>query len=299
MKDTKLYTHKKNESEIFITETSRISDNHFEAKFKLITSHYFYSDFLACTTKINPLFLLECARQAETYLSHTEFGIALDSKFLLDSWSITYYPTKFKHTEALKADIYTEYSSIKKTNKNVFNIIFKIDETTIASVKINVRYITGHCYKLIRKSPDKITSTGVILPLPPIYVCYSIQGNVILANLNDTGPYINAIININKYNKSFNDHEQDHITGMNLTEAAKQLCYSYLSIYMEERIDRFIPVNMSGNFFSYVEKHIPTVVILKKIELQHDHDVYSFDVDITQNEKTLATINLKLRGIYG
>ncbi|MDH8062005.1 AfsA-related hotdog domain-containing protein, partial [Klebsiella pneumoniae] len=68
----------------------------------------FYSDFLACQSKINPFFLLECARQAETVLSHTEFAIAVDSKFLLDRWSITYYPTGFDDTGTLKADVYTK-----------------------------------------------------------------------------------------------------------------------------------------------------------------------------------------------
>lgn len=89
IKDAKLYTHKVHESEIFITNTSRISNNHFRDNFRLIKNHRFYCDFLACQAKINPFFLLECARQAETVLSHTEFAIAADSKFLLDRWSIT------------------------------------------------------------------------------------------------------------------------------------------------------------------------------------------------------------------
>ncbi|HCI6568485.1 TPA: hypothetical protein NPO94_003302, partial [Klebsiella variicola subsp. variicola] len=126
MKDAKLYTHKKNENDIFINNISKISDNHFQCDFRLITDHHFYCDFLACTNRINPIFLLECARQVETYLSHTKFGITLDSKFLLDSWSMKYYPTRTGDAERLKADIYSKYSTVNRTNKNKFKIIFKI-----------------------------------------------------------------------------------------------------------------------------------------------------------------------------
>lgn len=294
MKDDKLYTHKKNESDIFINNISKISDNHFQCDFRIITDHHFYCDFLACTNRINPIFLLECARQVETYLSHTKFGITLDSKFLLDSWSMKYYLTRTGDAERLKADIYSKYSAVNRTNKNKFKIIFKINMTVICIVIIDVRYISSDCYKLIRKIPDVINTFGVIAPLSPASVCYTSHGNVILADLNDNGPYVKAIIHVNVNNKSINDHEQDHITGMNLTEAAKQICYSYLSLYMNEQSDRFIPVNLKGYFFSFVETHIPALVVIKKVEFQDD--IYSFQVDVIQAEKTLATISLKLRG---
>jgi hypothetical protein len=296
MKNAKLFTHKKNESEIFIKNASRISDNHFQADFRLVEDHHFYSDFLPCFDRINPLFLLECARQAETYLSHAEFGIALDNKFLLDSWSMIDYSSNQENKGSLKADIYTKYPSINKTNKNEFDIIFKLNGTVIGAVKIDVRYITSHCYQLIRNMPDNTIPAGVVLPLSPECVCYTKQDNVILADLNDNGPYVNAIINLSKNNKSLDDHEQDHITGMNLTEAAKQLSYSYLSTCIKEKSEVFLLVFLEGNFFSYVEKDIAAVVVLKKVELQKN--IYSFDVDVTQNEKILATISLKLRGEY-
>ena len=294
MKDTKLYTHKKNESDIFIKNISKISDNHFQGDFRLITDHPFYCDFLACINRINPTFLLECARQVETYLSHTEFGITLDSKFLLDSWSIKYYPTRLGDAGMLKADIYSKYSTIIRTNKNKFTIVFKIKMTVICIVIIDVRYISSDCYKLIRRLPDTINTFGIIAPLSPASVCYTSHGNVVLADLNDSGPYVKAIIHIDVNNKSINDHEQDHITGMNLTEAAKQICYSYLSLYMNEKSDSFIPVNLKGCFFSFVENHIPAFVVMKKAELQDN--IYSFQVDVIQAEKTLAIISIKLRG---
>ncbi len=296
MENIELYTHKKNKSEMFLQNTSRISNNHFQADFKLVPEHHFYSDFLACANGINPLFLLECARQVETYLSHTEFGIKLGHKFLLNNWSLTYYPSKAVVTGDLTADIHTKHPITNKTIKNEFNFVFKLQDTVIATVIIGVRYITSHCYKLIRKTPVKTTISSIAIPLSPKCVCYTKLDNVILADLNDSGPYVNAIIKIDENNKSLNDHEQDHITGLNITESAKQICYCYLLIYMHEETEKFILMSMEANFMCYVEKHIPAFVLIKKVTFKNN--TYSFDIDITQNKKTLATVKLVLRGEY-
>ncbi|EEQ3637105.1 hypothetical protein GQY78_000045 [Escherichia coli] len=296
MENINLYTHKKNKSEIFLKNTSRLSNNHFQATFKLVPEHHFYSDFLACANGINPLFLLECARQVETYLSHTEFGIKLGNKFLLNNWSLTCYPSKAVVTEDLISDIHTKYPITNKTIKNEFNFSFKLQDIVIGTVIIGVRYITNHCYKLIRKTPVETTNSSIAIPLSPKCVCYTKLDNVILADLNDNGPYINARIKIDENNKSLNDHEQDHITGLNITESAKQICYCYLSIYMHEETEQFILVSMEAHFMCYVEKLIPAIVSIKKITFQNN--TYSFDIDITQNKKTLATVSLVLRGEY-
>lgn len=46
----------------------------------------------------------------------------------------------------------------------------------------------------------------------------------------------------------------------------------------------------------YVEKLIPAIVSIKKITFQNN--AYSFDIDITQEKKTMATVSLVLRGEY-
>ncbi|EFN6789476.1 hypothetical protein EOZ78_24310, partial [Escherichia coli] len=52
---------------IFIKNTSRISDNHFQANFRLIKNHGFYSDFLACQSKINPFFYWNARGRLKQY----------------------------------------------------------------------------------------------------------------------------------------------------------------------------------------------------------------------------------------
>lgn len=164
----------------------------------------------------NPFFV-RMRKAGKTYLSRTEFVVTLYSKFLLNSWSMKYYRTRTGDEKRLKAEIHKKYPTMNKTNKSEFNSIFKINMTVICIVIIDVSYISSNCYKLIRRIPDAINTLGVIVPLSPASVCYPSHGNVILADLNDAEPYIKEIINTNVNNKSIDDHEQVHITGMNLT----------------------------------------------------------------------------------
>lgn len=296
-KELRKYTHKENEDEIVIKRISRISDIHFQSEFLLMKEHHFYSDFQLCNKPMNLIYLLECARQAETVLSHKEFNIAQENRFLLSSWMVSSYSTKKEVKDNINADIYTKNSSNEKVKWNEFHFIFKGNNITIGEAKINVRYIDDRCYKLIRKKPVTINNKQEATPLDPRIVCYKSADNVILAKINFARSYASAIIHINKRNKFFNDHEQDHITGMNLTEAAKQLCYSYLSKIIDEEKKYFSPVLIDGNFISYVENDIPAIVSITKIHSEERS--YSFCVDVIQNDKTLAKINLKMRGTYG
>lgn len=294
MKDIKIYTHKVNDDEMFLTRISRVSDSFFQAEFRNISDHHFYNDFTPCDNRVNPLFLLECARQVETYLSHVEFNIPLDSEFLLDNLSVVYLPTKREREKRFNADIYTKYPTSTKNRKNEFNVVFRINGKVIGNITLNVRYMTKQCYKRLRGVPEGLNKPKSHLPLTPASVaCHSPQ-NVILAELNEEGPYVKALINVDENNKCLYDHEQDHVTGMNLTEAAKQLCYCYLSLLMNKRNVEFIPVQIGGVFYRYVEKIIPAEIIIKKVT--YKNNIYFFEVNVIQNKHVMASVNVKLRG---
>ena len=124
----KLYTHKLNDNEVFIENIFRISDKSFQSDCRIINDHPFYSDFNASVGFINPIYLLECARQIETYLSHKEFGIYLDSKFLLKNWSVNYNVTPLEKEDNISADIFTK-SPIDKKRQEMNSTLFSVKMT--------------------------------------------------------------------------------------------------------------------------------------------------------------------------
>lgn len=114
--ELKKFTHKRNESEIFVNDLVSISDTHFSASFRYPKDHPHYDDFYHTHTDINSMFLLECARQIETYISHIKLAIPLENKFILKNWKLISKPTFFilSSTEQLLADIFIDWSSAKK-----------------------------------------------------------------------------------------------------------------------------------------------------------------------------------------
>ena len=58
--------HRRNLSELFLTDGVRLDSAHFAAAAQLPMIHYYYTDHLT-DDRVDPLLLLECCRQAETH----------------------------------------------------------------------------------------------------------------------------------------------------------------------------------------------------------------------------------------
>ncbi|EBE8073698.1 hypothetical protein C3T59_00180 [Salmonella enterica] len=289
----KKYTHKTNESEIFIEDVKRVSENSFKATCILLKNHFHYSDFLPTKNLINPIYLLECARQLETFISHTEFNVALNTKFLLKSWYQCYKRTPIENTQSLDIDIQTKYPINTNKRSNEYYFTFHANKKIISKIKINVSYLNEKCYKAIRNNNDhshqNIKLRSTILPMDVGYKCIA---NVAITLFNINNLDYTAILNIDNENITYNDHEQDHITGMNITEATKQLCFYYLSKIKNEDISILIPTIIESHFFKYVEVNRLILLSIKNIELKDNY--YIFFVDVIQCGAIMSSLKLTI-----
>lgn len=298
--ELKTYIHKNNESEIFLKSLIRISETRFTASFCVQRNHPHYDDFCATKNDINPMFLLECARQAETYASHIICGIPLESKFILKSWQVTSNAIHYikSNVENLTADIFIDWPSNKKVRSNVFTIIFLMESEPVAYVRIAVGYASNESYKFLR---EKKHSSTIILPqlnlVPAGKVGYSDDLNVSIASVNCTQDSFICAFVLREKNQSYNDHPQDHITGINLTEAAKQTCYLYESTIKNINCNRLTTELISGYFFNYAENSARCYL---KIDFK-ESDVINdfFIIDIVQDNKLVAKFTLKFARMYG
>ncbi|CAM5584640.1 Gamma-butyrolactone biosynthesis protein OS=Streptomyces alboniger OX=132473 GN=CP975_23005 PE=4 SV=1 [Streptomyces alboniger] len=79
--------HRRALSEVFLTDSAAVDDSHFVAGAQLPPFHAYYTDHTTCSA-VDPLFLLECCRQAETHAVHAHFGAPDGTKFVLQQWSM-------------------------------------------------------------------------------------------------------------------------------------------------------------------------------------------------------------------
>ncbi|MFD6909770.1 AfsA-related hotdog domain-containing protein [Streptomyces sp. NPDC060077] len=79
--------HRRALSEVFLTDTAAVDGQRFLAGAELPSSHAYFTDHPGHTA-VDPVLLLECARQAETYGAHRHLGVDDGTTFVLQSWSM-------------------------------------------------------------------------------------------------------------------------------------------------------------------------------------------------------------------
>ncbi|EOD8991812.1 AfsA-related hotdog domain-containing protein [Klebsiella variicola] len=287
-------THKTHDDSVYVDQVQQLDSHNFNASAVLVRNHEHFDDFIPTAACINPMFILETARQIETIISHKYYNVEADCHFVLLKWSFIYKQAKMTDDNTISASINTEQLMCGKAKSNLFKMKFYYNEMIICKVYINVRYVTAQTYKLIRGGihiePRQCCKRNVL----PEYVGYHNDINVCLNHFNDSIRHSYSVVDIPSNNITLNDHVQDHITGMNLSEAVKQTCYCYLKCVMEEDISLFIPVMMDSTFFSYVENKEDVMIIISKVKLHGDS--YWFSVDIMQTGNKKAFFKVKLRG---
>src|SRR5918999_1708301 len=79
--------HRRNPDESFLTDAVPLDSRRFAAAALLPAAHPHYAGHTGPSGRRDPMLLLECARQAETYAAHTMFGVPPDTRFVLRKWS--------------------------------------------------------------------------------------------------------------------------------------------------------------------------------------------------------------------
>lgn len=254
--------HRIHDSEVFLSKCVLISENSFSALANIPNYHEYYLDHL--NNQFDPLFLLECARQAETYIAHTYYDVPLSNKFILNNWSLK-CTDDFKTNPAnyncyLNLKIFA-YDS-KKLKNQLYQQKYKIDvfnqDSFIASIYIAVTYVTDSSYKRIRGNcQEKISKFNSMKSqercniINPKLISRSLYKNVVISE-----PLIQqelcVLLHVDFNNISYFDHPQDHYPAMLLLEAGRQLSLLYLNI-TKRNIPSIIFKSFESTHFAYVE----------------------------------------------
>lgn len=276
---------------MFITNIVYVTDSDFYAYCKSVKEHPHYNDHINNNNEINPMFLLECARQIETAISHFFFKIDIDSRFLLKSWSFNKISSTTPPIEDLTVKITTKHSTAKRISHNyfIFNFFYKYE--VLCEINISVRYITSDCYHIMRD--NKNSDTDIIhIPhdIKPTEVGYLSPYNVAIASFQKSDNKYCALISIPSRNTTYNDHALDHISGSNLTEVSKQLCYCYLTRIKNKPITELVINKIDCIFLKYTEKDEISFIVLT--DILEKEDLFIFTLEVVQNNNIMAKITL-------
>jgi hypothetical protein len=261
--------HRRALSEVFLTEVVRHGEDGFLAAAQLPPAHPHYGN-IASGAALDPLLLLECCRQAETYAAHAFFGVAMDAKFVLREWSMRL------SEQALRPHLGPgELTMVAGTSAGRGRVAYRMDlwlsGHLLGEVRMDVGYLPAALYPRVRSrsrggpppsSVDLPAQEGVLIAperVGRVRPVDTLLLDTVLVRDSITGSSVTATVRVPVDNPSMFDHAQDHIPGMVLMEAARQLCLLAAHEFHGREPSRTSVTSLAANFHSYAELDAPVV----------------------------------------
>lgn len=94
----RVLVHRRAVMEVFVTDAARLGEDRFAVAVQAPRAHAYYNDHTQRPALLDPLFLLEAARQAVTVVAHQWLGVSYDTSFLISDWT-----TEFTDLPALRS----------------------------------------------------------------------------------------------------------------------------------------------------------------------------------------------------
>lgn len=261
--------HRRRAGESFLADLRPTGDGTFVAAALLPPAHPHYGGHTGPARDLDPLLLLECARQAETYAAHVLHGVPATDRFVLREWSARFPvtapgddPTELELTGATDG----ETRIAGRLSGLAYELGLWARHAWVGQVRMDVRYVTAAAYASVRRrgrpGGDPPPSSDGLPPTPGVPVDPWRVGRlratdaVLLDVRTDRGP-ATARLRVPVENPSLFDHAQDHVPAMVLTEAARQLAVLATHAWGGAGPDRTNLVSVDAAFARYAELDLP------------------------------------------
>jgi hypothetical protein len=231
--------HREALGEVFLTDVVRVSEIDFAAAAQLPRSHAYYGDHAQRVARYDPLLLLEASRQTGLAIAHRFCGVPFDYKFILTRLAIRIEQLSTIVVNSRPGQLMVTARIIDQRTRDgmVTGLELHIELTELAtgrigSAHVGLRFRSSHGYHELRSRnrggaalPSTATYQPSITALPaiPAVVGRKDPRNVIVSQPTTVDGVVVADVLLPTAHPSMFDHPQDHIPGMVLIEAARQV----------------------------------------------------------------------------
>ncbi|TDC26040.1 A-factor biosynthesis protein [Streptomyces sp. 8K308] len=224
-------------AETFVTDIVALAPDMFACGAQLPRSHAYFGDGGRAPAHHDTLLLVEIVRQAVMAGAHEFHGIPEQDKFVLTHNRIAVTSLPGLRVGPAPAQLTVNVRVVRTVLRDGvirgldFEAILIIEGHPVAEVGMGMVYKTPDSYVRLRergRAEAGLAAEGLPLdPLPaaaPDLVGRRDQDNVVLAAPHATGPgEVSAGIRVDQAHPSMFDHPQDHIPGMVMNEAFRQI----------------------------------------------------------------------------
>jgi 3-oxoacyl-[acyl-carrier-protein] synthase-3 len=294
--------HRLNLAELFLTDSVRIDDTHFVAAAQLPAAHHYYTDHTGEPRTIDPLLLLECCRQAETHAVHAHYGAPENTRFVLRSWSLRVSSAARARRERGPRELGLMVTtsaprwrgSSLRAQRYAIDIL--LEGTPIADARMDVAYVPDDAYAAMRTvgrqtappSSDELRAADSRRAVAPRSVARSHPDNVLLLAPRFDGDRITAAMRVPGEHASLFDHPQDHLPGMVLMEAGRQMSVMAGEHFAAIPPEHATVTGLQASFSAYAELDVVTTVTALASQDPSDHDARTVHVTFVQGDRTVA-----------
>ncbi|MFI8240907.1 ScbA/BarX family gamma-butyrolactone biosynthesis protein [Streptomyces sp. NPDC085866] len=224
--------------EVFVTDAARLGEDTFAVALQGPRAHAYYNDHAWRPELLDPLFLLEAARQAVTVVAHQWLDVPYGTSFLISEWT-----TGFTDVAALRADggapaefvIEVAARELKRRGTRLLaatlECAFVVGGHRVGTSTVTAGYLSGDGYHAHRaKSRGSVPPMSSAMPaeragvlVDPALVGRELAHNVVLVDSRSTADGIEARLDVPVRHAAMYDHPLDHVPAMALLEAARQI----------------------------------------------------------------------------
>ncbi|MEE4542484.1 AfsA-related hotdog domain-containing protein [Streptomyces sp. V4-01] len=200
--------------------------------------------------RVDPMLLLECCRQAETYAAHALHGVAEGVGFIFRGLSVETFPDPERAAGHAAPDAATRDGAAEPRDRLVMacrtrepgvrrgavsSLDYDFDLWTgrrrTARIVLRVGYAEARTYAALRSrrrggpppTSDAPVTAPAGVPVEPVRAGRLRATDCLLLDLAAGPAEVTAGLRVPVENPSYFDHPHDHVPGMVLVEAARQL----------------------------------------------------------------------------
>jgi hypothetical protein len=297
--------HKWSLSEVLLTDYAAVDERRFLAAAQLPVSHGYFNDHVAPAGFVDPLLILEAARQAATCGAHLHGEVPESAVFVLsDCWLELAEPTPAwdpNRPVELVVDTSVTEQAAKAGRPRSFSCAMRLSAPTCQAGTAGMAFscLEADQYRALRRmrrGGEPPTAFGYpnsgnhaladSAPVSPRRVHRVNPANVTICGLTATPRQANAVLDTRAYrNRSMFDHPYDHIPAMVLAEAARQLTLAATGA------DPAQIQALSARFSAFAELDRPTEVTTEP----PDGGRGPATVSVTQQGGTVAEVTVVVR----
>ncbi len=295
-------------AEVFLTDAQQLAPDRYLAAAQLPPAHRYYTDQLNAATVLDPILLLECCRQAETYGGHAFCGVGSDSVFILKRWWMELdrpcRPAGTADPLGLVLDVRTSNArwAAGQLRAITFTIAMAVADEHLGTTTMEVAYLPTAGYRRRRQRADgslpvrsdAVAPTSDTDLVHPRAVGRELAANVLLTEPHRIDHGLGYTLRLAVDHPSMFDHPQDHVPGVVLTDAARQA-----GVHLLANLAGIDPADLAltgfwGTFSRYAELDRPTKVLAvaghnkltaRVMLIQDDQQVCSLDVAYARSDR--------------